>query len=330
MTADRKSYIGGSDVAALLGLSRWRTPLQVWLEKTGRETYEPDAAAQERMRWGTVLEDVIAREYARLTVRPLQRIRTLLVHPEVQFAAAHLDRVRLDRQDTRARWTGSRIVGADAVVEIKTASERATGWGTPGTDEIPDEYILQVQWYMGIARLPIAIVPVLFGGQRMEEYIVRQDAGLFASTLEEVKDWWQRHVVTDVPPPPTSEAEVRALYRAHNPGKSVTADESAIKAVERMREIAGEIEALENERQSLRDIISALMLDAEELRSPTGERLVTYRANKPSLITDWRAALDALAKEKGATLEEVARVVGEHTKERPGARVFRLINNPKE
>ncbi len=76
--ADRLTGIGGSDLAAILGLSKWRSPYQVWLEKTGRS--QPDLSTLP-MRWGTYAEEFVAREYAERTGRGVQRYNAMSARP---------------------------------------------------------------------------------------------------------------------------------------------------------------------------------------------------------------------------------------------------------
>jgi putative phage-type endonuclease len=77
--AARRTGIGGSDIAAILGLSPWRTPLDVYRDKVdGAEQPETEA-----MRWGRLLEDVIAREYA---VRAGVRIQRAIASGQLRLS----------------------------------------------------------------------------------------------------------------------------------------------------------------------------------------------------------------------------------------------------
>ena len=98
----RKAGIGGSDIAALLGLSKYKTPLQLWMDKTGRADENFDADSLERMHWGTVLEDVVARHYADQRGVKVQRINQILHHPAVAIAMANIDRAVVE-PGSRAR-----------------------------------------------------------------------------------------------------------------------------------------------------------------------------------------------------------------------------------
>ena len=91
----RRQGIGGSDVAAILGLSKFKTQQELWMEKTGRLVQQQSADAEERMHWGNTLEDVVAKHYAQQSGKKVQRINQILHHPECHIAMANLDRVVL-------------------------------------------------------------------------------------------------------------------------------------------------------------------------------------------------------------------------------------------
>ena len=121
----RKTGIGGSDAAASVGLCPYKSQLELWLEKTGRDAglEKPDSTdTSEPVYWGTVLEPIVAGAYARKTGRKLRRIHAVLQHPSHPFMLANVDR---------------EIIGAPGVqiLECKTAGEHgAKLW----RDGVPD------------------------------------------------------------------------------------------------------------------------------------------------------------------------------------------------
>ncbi len=324
--AERRTGIGGSDIAALLGLSPYKTQVELWLDKTGRAPdIEPDADQVERMHWGNVLEDVIARHAAALRGVKIQRINTVLRHPAYPAALANIDRA-IVTEGSRARWDDSagRVLGADRVLEVKTAhalAQQSADWGEPGTDEVPQHYWLQCQWYLAITGLPFADLAVLFGGQKFCEYTIPADKGLQDDLLAQAQGWWQRHVVEDMPPDPTTEADARALWRAHKAGAEKIVDVDVAQAVAELRQIKAQIGnentegTLEYRMQKLRDVICAAFGEAEVI-THAGRKLATWKANKPSHKTDWKALVEFLQPQP-ATLAQF-------TTETPGARVLRL------
>lgn len=322
---ERQSGIGGSDIAALLGLSPYKTPLQLWLEKTGREEPQHDSDALERMHWGTVLEDVVARHYSHLHDVRVQRINDTLRHPQAPVALANIDRAVVE-PGSRARWDDDarRVLGASRLLEVKTAhalARHGADWGSPGSDEVPQHYWLQCQWYLGITGLPFADLAVLFGGQKYAEYVIASDSGLFDDLIAEADGWWRRHILADTPPDPSTEDEARQLWKSHVAGKAKIVDVTVAEAVDRLAEIKGEIMRLEEEAQRQRDIILPAFGDAEEI-TYMGRRLATWRRNKDSVVTDWKALVHYHWPVPPAELIE------QFTTTKPGARVLRL--NTKE
>jgi predicted phage-related endonuclease len=99
-TVDRSQYLGGSDIGAILGLSKYRTPLQVWMEKTGKENEKVDSLP---LRFGTFAEEFIASEYARSTGYDLLHDESLHVHSAHPFMGAHIDRFVFDASANQDR-----------------------------------------------------------------------------------------------------------------------------------------------------------------------------------------------------------------------------------
>ena len=89
-SVDRSKYIGGSDIGAILGLSRFRSPLQVWMEKTGKETSRADSLP---LRFGSFAEEFVANEYSRSTGFELLHDESAFIHPEHSMFCAHIDRL---------------------------------------------------------------------------------------------------------------------------------------------------------------------------------------------------------------------------------------------
>lgn len=322
--ARRRLGLGGSDIAALLGQSKFKTPYQLWLDKTGRaddEVRDPDAL--ERMHWGTVFEDVVARHYAEQTGARVQRINQLLRHPQCEIAIANIDRAVLE-DGSRARWddAAGRVLGASRILEVKTAHAMArmgAEWGDAGTDEVPQAYWYQCLWYLGITGLPSADLAVLFGGQKFVVYTIAADPVLFADLLSEADAWWSRHVIADTPPDPNTEDDARRLWKSHTAGKEKIVDVLVADAVQALADVKAQIKALETEEQELRDVITSEFADAESI-AYMGRRLATWRANKVGTKTDWKAACMGLQ----PTPEHIAHF----TTPTEGARVLRI--NTKE
>ena len=151
-TQDRTKYIGGSDIGAILGLSKFRTPFEVWMEKTGKEVQQKDSLL---LRFGSFAEEFVASEYARATGFELLHDESIYIHPTHPMMSAHVDRFVLGNGLSKP---------ATRLLECKTANPFARGeWGEPGTDQVPMSYLCQCIWYMAITGIEQCDLAVLFG-----------------------------------------------------------------------------------------------------------------------------------------------------------------------
>ena len=179
---DRRTYIGGSDIGAILGVSPWCSPLQLYMRKIGATPEQPDSP---HLRRGRLLEPVVRQMYAEDRGIALCGPRTL---SRGGWLVGHLD-----DSTTEPR-----------VVEIKTASAfRREAWGDPGTDEIPLYYTAQAQFYMHLGDFPAADIAVLIGGDDFRIYTVQADRELQAAIIAKAQEFWQR-VRDRNPPDPTT------------------------------------------------------------------------------------------------------------------------------
>ena len=142
----RKNGIGGSDVASIMGLNKYSSPLSVWLIKTGREP-SPDLSDNQAVEWGNRLEDVVADKFAEEhTELKVYRRNATMVSLERPWAFANLDRWVTD---------GHGNVG---ILEVKTVGmRRAADWD----NGVPLYYLTQVTHYMSVTGYQYAWVAVL-------------------------------------------------------------------------------------------------------------------------------------------------------------------------
>jgi len=318
--ARRKTGLGGSDVAAVLGLSPWRTAVDVWLDKTGRTQ---DGEMNEAMFWGTVLEDVVARHYAKTEIRKVQRIGEMMRHPRNAWMLANIDRA-IVAPGSRARFDAGKLLGADGILECKTASAYKAGeWGREGDDDaIPTHYAAQAMWYLAIAGLEWCDVAVLIGGQRYLVKRVERDDETIKGMIERAEEFWFKHVVGDVEPEPTCADDALKLY-PRDSGIAIEANEKTVTLLARARELKDQIAALELELEGDRkkgvhgvlDQIKAWMSDASAI-TLGNETIATWKASRNSTITDWKAVADAL--------NAPADLVERFTTTKPGTRRFIL------
>jgi putative phage-type endonuclease len=177
--AERKSGIGGSDVAPILGLSPFKTGFEVWLEKTNADLVQSQTDALEHVQFGRLMEDIIAREYARREGVKVRRKHVLLRHPRYPWMIANVDRL-ID-----GRRCGLECKNVDAM------AFRLGDWGTPGSDQAPDEYVLQCQHYMVVLDYPVWHLAACVGGNRLVTFVIERDNELADMLVDAEHEFWE-------------------------------------------------------------------------------------------------------------------------------------------
>ena len=265
----RQIGIGGSDVAALLGLSKWRTPLDVYNSKIEI----PEESDNASMEWGRRLEPVIRQKYAEAVGMEVSVPGVMFQHPEHEFMIADVDGIRADGR----------------IVEIKTARTQM-GWGEEGTDEIPDYYKTQVQHYMTVLGINSCDVAVLIGASDFRIYTVESDPELEALLIEAEADFWHNHVEPQLPPPPMTIEEMKVAFPVSKKA-AVEATDEVFDHVEQLALVTEKLKALKEEEETHKAAIQAAMGEADTL-SHLGQVICTWKSSKPVARFD-SAALKA-------------------------------------
>lgn len=305
----RRLGLGGSDMGAVLGLNDWRSPVEVYLDKTGQGEEMPDNLA---MWLGRELEAPVAGKYAEETGNQVCNYDYMLHDPEYRLVG-NVDRLVIPEGAKVAHKPGGEIT-TPLGLEIKTSG--AVLWD----GEIPQSYIAQVHTYMALApRLEAIDIFVLFRGNPVatELHTETRDDTVADFIRDQAKHFWERHVLERSPPEPTSEQDCRKLW-SRSKGLPLKADADAIKAVRALRDVRARAKELEAEEEALRAQIMATLGEFSDLQDAGGKNLVTWRQSKDREIIDWKA----IAHELGATPNQIE----SHTTTRPGSRVFRVNN----
>lgn len=177
----RNKGIGGSDVAAICGISKYKSALELWMEKTGQ--IEPKESG-EASYWGTVMEPIIRNEFTKRTNIKVRCLKAMLKHPEHSFMLANLDGIAKD------------ALYKDCIFEAKTASAfKSEQW----LDGIPEEYMLQVQHYMAVTGYQISYVAALIGGNTFVYKVIERDNELIDMIIK-LEDHFWNCVITNTPP----------------------------------------------------------------------------------------------------------------------------------
>lgn len=280
--AGRKKGIGGSDVAAILGFSPYKSPYQLWLDKTGRS--ERSESQSESAHFGHLLEDVVAKEYSRRAGVKVQRVTQQLSLPDHPWAIGNIDRAIINPEISgNVRFKDGKLT-TDQLLECKTASEYlAKLFGEEGSDQVPDYYLTQCLWYLLLSGCQFIDLAVLIGGNKFRMYRIERDEDLIDSIFRQVKAFWFNHVVADVPPDPTCFDDVLHRWSKQVVGKQVEADLKHIKLAEELITVQNRQKADKAREDEIKLQIVTTMQDAEMLISQ-GMTICTYKEQSSNRI----------------------------------------------
>lgn len=264
---NRHLYIGGSDIAKVMGLSRWGTPLSLWAEKTGKIPPK-DLSNVEAVELGNDLEDFVANKFSQKTGKAVRRSPKVYQHPQYPYMVAHIDRL---------------VTGTDELLECKTCSFfKKDEWEG---EEIPQEYILQVIWYLGITGRRIGHIAVLIGGQSFKYKQIEFDSELFDKMVEAAKDFWQ-HVQDDTPVDivASDDETLKDLYSNHSeimidliPTDAQTKQACDVleERVAYLQEIKMHIKQLQDEQKEIETSVKDIIKDNLGIKTP--KYIITWK-----------------------------------------------------
>ena len=257
----RKLGIGGSDASVVCGISRYRSPVELWMNKTGQL---PDEEAGEAAYWGTKLEVLVREEFTMRTGIEVSLVKQILQSEEHSFMLANLDGIC------------EHPVHGPCVFEAKTASAYKSGeWES---DSIPDEYTLQVQHYMAVTGYKGAYIAVLIGGNTFKWKFVKRDEELISMLIRLETDFWN-HVQQRTPPPldgsDASAAFLRSFFPDSVPSSQISLPSQASDLIEQYRIFSGEMEKAAEKKQEAENLLKQMLGENES--GMAGDSVVTWK-----------------------------------------------------
>lgn len=296
---DRRTFIGGSDAPIIVGLSTFKSRFELYQEKTGQAD-PPDLSEVERVQWGILLEDVVAREFSRRTGLAVRRINQRQVSKKYPWMVAQVDR---------------RIVGG-GILECKTTdAAMAPQWGPEDSEEIPPMYYCQIQHQMMVMGETFCQVAVLIGGNKMRIYRINRDEA-FITALEEAESAFWHLVQTMTPPDPINPDEA-ALRWAKTKAEPV--EGSPIHGA-----LAAEYQAINDQMKALETRQDTIKLELQKVLQDIGDTLLV--SGKP--VVSWKSQITNRLDQK-ALKEEMPEIAAKYI--RPSeSRVFRVLKGAQD
>lgn len=259
----RRKGIGGSDVAAICGLSRYKSPMAVYLDKIGEL---PPIEDNPKMKAGRMLEPLIADWFAEDTGMKVWRQNAIFQHKEYPHMLANID-----------RW----LPGQNAGLECKNTGEYAKGdW--EGT-QAPTEYILQCNHYMAVTGADRWYIAVLIGGWDFQWRVIERDEELIKNLIDVEKGFWDNHVLANQPPAFSHQDTdyLKEMYPNSQDSLSIDLPEEAYDIVKAFDEARAAKKAAEMIEETAKNQIKGMMGEAEKAYWQ-GDLRFTWKTGKKS------------------------------------------------
>ena len=266
--AARANGIGGSDAGIIAGLAKWKTPVQLWQEKTGR-VEPPNLDDNELIEFGNEFESVIGRVWSRRTGKKIRRVNRTIVDKEHSWMLGHID---FD------------VVGVNEGLECKQAGWWMRDlWGEEESDDVPLYYLIQGVHYMRIRDADAWNFGVLLGGNTLKKYRVERDLESEKQLIELESRFWDC-VVSDTPPPPIKVEDLTRIWP--KTGGVIVATEEIATLADEVAKVIEERKALEKREKELKLAIGTFMGVHGDLVDPADSSIVlaTYRAHDEKRI----------------------------------------------
>ncbi len=284
----RRAYLGGTDIAGILGVSPHRTRFEVWASKLGLTADDMSEEAEA----GIYMEPYVLRRFAtRYNLKLDTAPRTYRLR-ERPYLAVNPDAI---------------VIPNRALVDAKTRSPfKRHEWGESGSGNVPPDELCQMQWGMELLDLPVAYLAVLFD-RRLEVFVLDRDRELGQMMLAEATIFWNRFVIPRREPPFEGPAAADYLRRKHpmalHPHRPADDTETAL--VEAREILARRIDGAQRQLEAVEGELKNRIGDHAGLLG-RGFR-ATWFEREGALRPDWKAIVTELRSWPITENEETAR-----------------------
>jgi putative phage-type endonuclease len=258
----RRMGIGGSDASVCCGMNQYKSPVELWMEKTGQL---PDSESGEPAYWGTLLESLVREEFTKRTGIEVIPVKQILQSEEHPFMLANLDGICQHPNY------------GPCVFEAKTASAYLSGaWSG---DIIPDSYVLQCAHYMAVTGAKGAYIAVLIGGNNFKWKFIERDEELIEIMIGMEAKFW-KHVEDGIPPPlDGSDASVRFLserFPDSIPKSKIELPEDAAVLIQQYEAACEQLQQITEQKQLAENLLKQML--GENEAGTVGNNIITWKS----------------------------------------------------
>ena len=279
----RRRGICGSDASIICGINKYKSVIELWMDKTGQTVEDQDSEAAY---WGRTIEPIIREEFAKRSGLSVRTVPYMMQHEKYKFMLANVDGEVDDPQY------------GTCVFEAKTATIfKSAEWEV----EIPEEYYLQVQHYMAVTGYQGAYIAALIGGNRFIWKFIPRDEKVIELLIKLEERFWKYVKDNEIPPLDGSEASkqlLSKLYPEAEDTKTINLPEEALLLIQNYEDASAEEKKIGERKEEAVNKLKGMLMDAEigmirdreviwkNIRS---ERLDSkeLKANEPELYKDY-------------------------------------------
>lgn len=259
---ERKFGIGGSDVPIIFGLSSYKTPYILYLEKKG--LIEEDDKQTDNQYWGNLLEEPIIKHFESSHNLIVEKPSTI-IHPKYPFLRANVD---------------GYIPSTNTVLEVKCSElYMAHEWGEEGSDFIPMPYLLQVAHYCSCLNADQAIIAVKIGLYGYREYLYKRDLELESMIINQCQKFWDG-VQNGIEPDLINLEDARLKYNQAVKSKKIIIDNDLRAHVEKLINLKLLMKKNQELEADLKLKVMNYMQDAEYLIDENETIIATWKNTK--------------------------------------------------
>lgn len=271
---NRKSGIGSSEIATIVGLNPYETPYQLWLRKTGQIKPKEENFF---MKAGHYLEDAVSRFYEDESGRKVinrSAAEDIYIHPNFDWARVSPDRMF---------WRDAKRSGDNkGILECKTTQREIDG------DNLPPFWFTQIQYQLGVMNRLDGSLAWLSAGRSFDYRDIVFVPDYFEWMMGEAERFYVDNIVGGKEPPLTNAEDVLIKYPTHTVGAFTEASGGLVNEIESLKKIKAKIKELEGEKERIEDTVKLTIGEAEALNYQ-GSVLATYKAPKAGKKFDEKA-----------------------------------------
>ncbi len=288
---DRTTFIGGSDAAAILGVSPWKTPVDLYLEKLGINAPEPISPAKARaFKRGKRLEPVVLEMVADKLEEmghDVQVIETNKIYKDEEYPFLECE------IDAEFIVDGEHINSDMKTVHGFAASE----WGEEGTDQMPVYYAAQFMHGLSITKRNKCLVAALIGYDDVAVYWLHRDDETIQAMRDKSVKFWLEHVQKQIPPDPKVFEDIKHLFPIDR-GSEIEATNELVMAVSTLRSVKAQKKALEAEEKALKFAIASY-IGEDAILTFDNKPIATYKTQPANTFreAEFKADYPELAKQ---------------------------------